>query len=204
MRMTPSHRIDIPKGVGYYPQIIWHLVRYKFVSGFLKPTDIILDGACGTGYGTRYLSDFCQEIIGIDIDDATIARANELYGGENRTFKKMNVLEATGKYDIIVCYETVEHVSQEEGHRLIQRYKECLKPGGILFVSTPKKLPIEELSSNRIESHEFEYTYEDFKGLLEDFFDRPIIFSQTDEVITIGNLKAVWTYIGVCWNGYKS
>ena len=70
-----------------------------------------------------------------------------------------------------------------------------------MFISTPKKLPEEELSEGRKEFHVYEYTYDTFKTLLDIFFERPIIFSQTDEVITIGNKKAVWTYIGVCWNG---
>jgi len=201
MLVTPSHRIDIPNASGYYPQVIWHLVRYKFVKGFLKPTDKILDVACGTGYGTRFLSDYCAEATGIELEKDVVEYANEIYGGENRTYKQGNILEVSGKYDIIVCYETIEHISKEEGIKALGCLKECLNPGGILFISTPKKLPEEELSENRIESHVFEYTYEDFNHLLSQFFPRPIMFSQTDEIITIGNLKAVWTYIGVCWNG---
>jgi len=201
MRIFPSHRIDIPNGAGYYPQIIWHLVRYKFVRGFIKPSDEILDIACGTGYGSRMLSDFCKSTVGIDLDKDTIDYANKIYGGENRTFLQGNVLDIKGQYDIIVCYETVEHVNKEDGVLLLKKLKECLKPYGILFISTPKKLPQEKLSPNRIESHLFEYTLEDFQELLQGCFKRPILFSQTDEVITIGNLEAVWTYIGVCWNG---
>jgi 2-polyprenyl-3-methyl-5-hydroxy-6-metoxy-1,4-benzoquinol methylase len=201
MLTLPSHRIDIPDGAGYYPQIIWHLCRYKFVKGFIRQTDEILDGACGTGYGARMLSDYCRSVVGLDLCPEAVARANELYGGENRTFKIRDVLYADGKYDVIVCFETLEHLSREDGVRLMDVYKSCLKPNGILFISTPKKLPVEELSQNRIESHIFEYTFEDFNNLLHQFYDRPIMFSQTDEVISIGNLKACWTYIGVCWNG---
>ena len=195
------HRIDILKGAAYYPQIIWHLMRYKFVRGFVKDTDNILDVACGTGYGTRLISDYCNSIDGVDFDEDTIRYANEIYGGDNRIFRVGNILEVTGTYDIIICFETIEHLSKEDGFKVIQRLKECLKPNGILFISTPKKLPIEECSPNRIESHLFEYTLEDFQELLNKYFERPVLFSQTDEIITIGNLKAVWTYIGVCYNG---
>lgn len=195
------HRIDIPNGSAYYPQIIWHLVRYKFVRGFVKPTDKVLDIACGTGYGTRFISDYCKSIIGIDCDEDTIAYAKEIYGGENRFFKVGDILEIDGKYDVIICYETLEHISKEQGVKVMQRFKDCLNPNGVLIISTPKKLPLEERSPNRLESHIYEYTLEDFQGLLNTFFERPIIFSQTDEVITIGNLKAVWTFIGVCFNG---
>jgi 2-polyprenyl-3-methyl-5-hydroxy-6-metoxy-1,4-benzoquinol methylase len=201
MIVYPTHRgIDIPNGAGYLPHIIYHLVRYKFVKGFIKPTDEIMDIACGTGYGTRMLSDYCKTIVGIDINKDTIDYAVENYGGENREYHQGSILEIKGQYDIIVCYETIEHINKEEGVLAVKNLKECLKPNGILFISTPKKLPTEELSSGRAEFHKFEYTYEDFKVLLSTFFERPIIFSQTDEIITIGNYKAVWTYIGMCWN----
>lgn len=198
----PSHRgIDIPNGAGYLPHIIYHLVRYKFVKGFLKSTDEILDIACGTGYGTRMLSDFCKHATGVDINSEIVDYATRNYGGENRKFYCGNILEIEGQYDIIVCYETIEHINEKEGLLAIANLKKCLTPNGLLFVSTPRKLPKKELSPGRLESHKYEYTYEKFKSLLDDFFERPIIFSQTDEVITIGNYKAVWTYIGVCWNG---
>jgi len=193
--------IDILNGSDCLPHIIYHLVRYKFVKGFLKPTDYVLDIACGTGYGTRMLSDFCRGVTGVDINPDTVAYAYKNYGGANRDFQQGDILNIKGQYDIIVCYETIEHVNKEEGLLAIENLKKCLKPKGLLFISTPKKLPKEELSKGRSECHLYEYTYEDFSALLGNFFERPVIFSQTDEIITIGNYKAVWTYIGVCWNG---
>jgi len=194
-------RMDIPKASGHFPAVIWHLVRYKFALGFIKETDHVLDCACGTGFGSRFMSDYCEKVTGIDIDPKAIARCEELYGGENREFKQMNALDINEKYDAIICYETLEHVSREDGIKLLTNYKSCLNKNGVMIISTPKKLPFNELSPNRIESHIYEYEYEEFNKLLCDFFPRPVIFSQTDEVITIGNKKAVWTYIGVCYNG---
>lgn len=197
-----SHRgIDILNGAGYLPHIIYHLVRYKFVKGFLKPTDKILDIACGTGYGTRMLSDFCRRITGIDINSDTIDYAIENYGNKNINYYCEDILKVKGQFDIIVSFETIEHISQEEGSLAIENLKKCLTSNGILFISTPKKLPVEELSSGRLKYHKYEYSYDNFYTLLNKFFNRPIIFSQTDEIISMGNHKAVWTYIGVCWNG---
>jgi len=197
-----SHRgIDIPNGAGYLPHIIYHLVRYKFVKGFLKPTDDVLDIACGTGYGTRMLSDFCNTATGVDINGDTIDYAIQNYGGDNRKYLQGSILDYEGQYDIIASFETLEHIGEEEGIIAIENLKKCLKPNGILIISTPKKLPLEERSEGRAKYHEYEYSYEDFTSLLNKSFERPIIFSQTDEIISIGNYKAVWTYIGVCYNG---
>jgi SAM-dependent methyltransferase len=198
--LFPHRGIDIPNGAGYLPHIIYHLVRYKFVKGFINTSDELMDIACGTGYGVRMLSDFCKKAVGIDINGDTVDYAIKNYGGKNREFYQGDILNVKGQYDIITCFETIEHVTKEEGLLVINNLKKCLKPHGILFVSTPKSLPKGELSAGRAEFHKFEYTYEDFSALLGNFFERPIIFSQTDEIITIGNYKAVWTYIGVCWN----
>ena len=178
--------------------LMFHLARYKFAKGFLKSTDSVLDIACGTGYGTRMLSDYCNDIVGVDINEDTVEYASEKYGGENRSFNQGSILEVEGEYDIIVCFETIEHMCKEAGVVAVENLKSCLKPGGVLFISTPKRLPIEERSKGRVEHHMFEYSYEDFVLLLSKQFDRPVIFSQTDEIITIGNHKSVWTYVGVC------
>ena len=193
--------IDILNSSGYLPHIIYHLVRYKFVTGFLKPDDAVLDIACGTGYGSRMLSDFCGYVTGIDVNIDAVNYAAKNYGGKNREFYQGDVLKIRGQYDVIVSFETIEHISQEEGFLALGNLKECLKPGGILFMSTPKKLPEEELSEGRLKYHKHEYSYDEFKKLLGTFFSRPVIFSQTDEIISMGNSKAVWTYIAMCWNG---
>jgi 2-polyprenyl-3-methyl-5-hydroxy-6-metoxy-1,4-benzoquinol methylase len=129
-----SNGIDILNGAGYRPHIIFHLVIYKFVRGFVKPTDEILDIACGT----RLLSDYYRNITGVDISADAVYYASKNYGGGNRKFSQGNILEIKGQYDIIVSYETIEHINKEEGFLALKRLKSCLKPHGILFISTQK------------------------------------------------------------------
>lgn len=198
MKTIPHHRLDICTADGHYDQILWHLARYKFAKGFIKPTDSVLDIASGTGYGVRFLSDFCDSIIGGDNDQDTILNASKNYAGENRAFKKMDIKSINGEYDVITCFETIEHISYEDALLALTSMKKCLKKKGVLILSTPKKLPYNIKSINRIESHLKEYSYEEFYSILSKYFIRPIIFTQSDEIISMGNPKICWSFIGVC------
>lgn len=198
MKTIPHFRLDFKTAEGHLDQVLWHLARYKFARGFMKPTDSVLDIACGTGYGVRFLSDFCESIVGGDNDEETLLEASKKYGGENREFKKMDIKSTEGAYDIITCFETIEHISYEDGLLALDSMKRSLKEDGLLIISTPKKLLVEKISENRTESHLHEYSYEEFYSTLSIYFTRPMIFTQSDEIISMGNLSTCWTFIGVC------
>lgn len=200
MKTIPfNSKLNIKTADGHFDHVIWHLTRYKFARGFIKPTDSVLDIACGTGYGVRFLSDYCKSIVGADIDEKTLSEASKEYGGENREFKKMDIKSIEGQYDIVTCFETIEHISYEDALLALPSLKASLKKDGVLILSTPKKLSLNELSQNRLEGHLHEYSYKKFYETLSDYFIRPIIFTQSDEIISMGNKKACWTFIGVCY-----
>src|SRR5438552_8118777 len=56
----------------------WH--RYAFARGLVAGKRI-LDVACGEGYGSALLSEVAESVVGVDIDQATIAHATETYPG---------------------------------------------------------------------------------------------------------------------------
>ena len=51
---------------------IEHLHRYAFAQDFVIGK-IVLDVACGEGYGANFLANYAQRVIGCDIDEKTIA-----------------------------------------------------------------------------------------------------------------------------------
>lgn len=200
MRTIPLHsKLCINAADGHYDHVLWHLARYKFARGFIRSSDSVLDIACGTGYGVRFLSDYCDTIIGGDIDDRTLVEASKKYGGENRDFVNMDIKDIKGEYDIITCFETIEHISLDDALKAFESIKNALKDGGLMIISTPKKIPTDELSLNRLEGHLHEYQYKEFNSILSKYFMRPIIFTQSDEIISMGNPKTCWTFIGVCY-----
>jgi 2-polyprenyl-3-methyl-5-hydroxy-6-metoxy-1,4-benzoquinol methylase len=122
-----------------------HSLRYQvvpLVSPELmshKPT-AILDVFCGNGYGTWFLAkEFGCSIFGIDGSAEAIDVANQHFSLPNNFFSSkifpFNLPEAT--YDIITCFESIEHIDDPEG--FFASLAKSLKPNGLLYVSTPNE-----------------------------------------------------------------
>ena len=58
---------------------IEHMHRYTAVAPLLKGK-VVLDAACGTGYGSNMLAREAERVCGIDISQEAIAYANENFG----------------------------------------------------------------------------------------------------------------------------
>ena len=51
---------------------IEHMQRYQLAAGLCVNKKVVLDTACGEGYGSAYLSYYASKVIGVDIDLETI------------------------------------------------------------------------------------------------------------------------------------
>lgn len=126
---------EINKGQEFYFE---HLNRYVFAANYVK-TKKVLDLACGSGYGTRILSDAgAKEVIGIDISREAIAYASKKYGNDKTHFKISDALEINlpaKHFDVIVCFEFIEHIVNQEA--LLKEIRRLLSNDGILVISTP-------------------------------------------------------------------
>ncbi|MUV37584.1 Juvenile hormone-III synthase [Lentibacillus sp. JNUCC-1] len=122
--------------------LIEHLARYHFSVPHARGR--VLDIACGSGYGTHIIAKECKaridEIIGVDIDPATLDYARATYYHPLSSFIKGNVTdpdlpEKLGQFDVILSFETIEHVHEEA--QFMDNLYSMLKPGGTLILSTP-------------------------------------------------------------------
>ncbi|MEA3414147.1 MAG: class I SAM-dependent methyltransferase, partial [Nanoarchaeota archaeon] len=88
-----------------------HFDRYLFAKKFVKDK-VVLDIACGTGYGSFELSKSgAKKVIGGDISDDAISYATEKYKRKNLSFKKINGESMgilTNAIDLVVSFETIE------------------------------------------------------------------------------------------------
>jgi SAM-dependent methyltransferase len=93
-----------------------HLWRYYLARGFIEPTDIVVDSACGYGYGTKLLSQVAKKVIGIDKDAEAVKYASEHYKQDNNYFMAANLdqIETYPLCDVVVCVETFEHLRYPE------------------------------------------------------------------------------------------
>jgi SAM-dependent methyltransferase len=151
---------------------IWyeHQHRYAFAAAYAHGRRV-LDAACGEGYGSALLRDAgAREVLGVDIDPASIGHARRRYGGgaalrfEQADVTALDALPAAS-FDLIVSFETLEHVEAQE--RLLDGFARLLAPGGLLMISTPDKRTYSDESGFRNEHHVRELYRPEFEALLQ-------------------------------------
>jgi ubiquinone/menaquinone biosynthesis C-methylase UbiE len=153
------------------PQLtIEHLHRYFVASQFCKEK-IVLDIACGEGYGSDLLAAKADQVIGMDNNEIAITHAVSKYRRDNLSFKKADALMIPLKdhtIDVIVCLETLEHLKDQD--LLLTEFRRVLKSDGVLIISTPDKKYYSEETNYRNKFHLKElYSYE-FETLLKKYF----------------------------------
>lgn len=161
----------------------WHLSRYEFAKKYINRTDIVIDVACGTGYGSFELAAFAHKVIGIDIDSETIEFAKRNFKSSNIDYIRGDCLYLTKllneKSDVCVSFETIEHLKEEDQNNFLRQIRLTLQSEGVLIISTPnKKLynPGGNKEHNPFHLHEMEL--HEFKQILEDHFEDVIIYGQ--------------------------
>jgi len=148
-----------------------HINRYEYAKELVKDM-IVLDVACGEGYGSSILAETAKKVIGVDISKEAINQANRKYRKENLSFEVMDVENLTFSndyFDAVVSFETIEHL--ERPYKFLKEVKRVLKPGGMFIVSTPNRdlaslgspIPLNQF-------HKEEWTFEQFIRLLNHYF----------------------------------
>jgi SAM-dependent methyltransferase len=149
-----------------------HLARY-LVAAQLAPSRRVLDAACGEGYGSGLLGAVAKSVTGVDIDERTVSHARSRHPGPEFVAADVSQLPfGDASFDLVVCFETIEHVPDPEG--VLDELRRVMAADGLLFVSTPNKH--EYLVEN--EFHEREFFHEEFVALLEARFERVQVLLQ--------------------------
>mgnify|MGYP001057878551 FL=1 len=157
-----------------------HIHRYKEALVYTQSGRVILDIACGTGFGTDILAQHSTgDVYGGDIDAGAIQECQANWKRANIHFKVMDGtrLDFSNEYfDAIVSFETIEHTTEYK--KMVAEFFRVLKPGGYLIVSTPnaKITSPDGVIENRYHTQEF--TSEQLQTLLGGFFNELSIYGQ--------------------------
>ncbi|PID52806.1 MAG: hypothetical protein CR972_00110 [Candidatus Moraniibacteriota bacterium] len=137
-RMIPEHNI---KDKIY----LEHVNRYVFASQFVKDKNV-LDIACGSGYGSQILHDAgAKSVCGVDISQETIAYCQEKYPEITFAHGSVDAIPLEDySVDVIVSFETLEHVDVCVQEKFMQEVNRVLRTDGILILSTPNALVYKE------------------------------------------------------------
>lgn len=155
----------------------WH--RYAFVRELAKGRRV-LDAACGEGYGSALLAGRAKDVIGVDIDAATIAHAQVRYASVPRLrYQQADAARLPfdeKSFDLVVSFETLEHLDAQEA--LLAGFDHVLADDGILIISSPDKRTYSELAGFRNEFHVRELYREELLALLRRHFSCVRLYGQ--------------------------
>ncbi len=179
-----------------------HLVRYNFALNFIKNTDNVLDIPCGTGYGSKLISTRSNKTTGLDICTEAIDHAIEFFGSDNIEYMVGNaeslkdIFPIKSLFDVIVSFEGIEHLKNQES--FLDGVSGLLKKDGLLIISTPRK-------PHGSPYHTVEFSREEFKDILSEFFIVEKMFGQIyteifdlEEKIVDPHSFKKFNYIALC------
>jgi ubiquinone/menaquinone biosynthesis C-methylase UbiE len=162
-----------------------HRARYIYAKKFIQGKKV-LDVPSGEGYGTFELSKVAKSIHGIDISDIAVKHANEKYKADNLKYSctSMEKLSAFNdeEFDVVTCFEGIEHVSLEVQKLALKEFRRVLKKDGLLIISSPNKRVYSDLANYNNPYHFSEYYYDDMKKDLEGYYSHVVFLGQSNLV----------------------
>ena len=166
---------------------IEHYQRYQTILDLVKGK-VVLDAACGEGYGTSIIGSVAQKVTGLDIDAGAVSRATEAYGNEKVSYMQGSIAEINlpdHSIDVLVSFETIEHVNAELQEQFVREAARVLKEDGLFIISSPNKAIYSDLFDYHNEYHVHELYKDEFVGKLKEEFPNVKLFNQYWEVTSI-------------------
>ena len=174
-------------GERYLPTLDWpdlsyeHWHRYLYAAQFVAGKRV-LDLSCGEGFGANLLADIAERVVGIDIDAAAIGHAATRYVRPNLTFAcgpaEAVPLAGSHLFDVLVSFETIEHLDEHQQRGFLEEAKRLLAPDGLAIFSTPNKLLYSDRHNYVNEFHRHEFYQEEFVAFLGDYFHNVVLLGQ--------------------------
>lgn len=149
---------------------IEHIHRYAFATQFTN-NKVVVDLACGEGYGAYMISENAKQVTGIDISDETITHAIKSYYKSNLKYVVGEAVKThlpAKSVDVVISFETIEH--HDKHIEMIMEIKRILKKDGVLIISTPDKNNYSIIPNYTNKFHIKELTTTEFFSLIQEHF----------------------------------
>ena len=161
-----------------------HIARYMLARQYLPREGVVLDAACGLGYGSALLAQSvpdCQ-VVGIDNSEfaAAYAETNFRPNLPKLSFRQGDVCDLSAfedsSVDLVASFETVEHLREPE--IFLKEIQRVLKPEGVFICSVPN-MWVDEIGIDPNPWHFHVFDFAKLAALCAGFFDLGEAYRQT-------------------------
>ncbi len=164
----------------------WREGTDKFTS-ILPKGATVLDVGCGAGIKSKYLSDNGLKVTGMDFSEKMIEIAKrEVSGVDFIVYDIYEMDSYDNKFDAVFAQAVLLHVPKEKIIEVLEKFKNKLKPGGILYLAV-KEVKSGGTDNEILKENDYGYEYERFFS----YFTLPEI----KECINKLSLKLLWENI---------
>lgn len=108
--------------------------RLRWLQSFI-PSGRLLEVGCAEGEFLVLARSAGFDVVGIEPDPVTSARARQVHRLDVITGALADSLFAPASFDLVVMFHVIEHVNSPRA--ALEEISRVLKPGGFLFVETP-------------------------------------------------------------------
>ena len=155
----------------------WH--RYALARQ-LSQHCVVLDVACGEGYGSSMVAGIADKVVGVDISADAVRHARQRYADQ----ANLEFVEAScdklpfpdASFDLAVSFETIEHIETQQ--EFIAELRRVLRPDGVLILSSPNKRLYSDAHDYHNEFHVRELYRNELEELLSSAFPHISWFGQ--------------------------
>ena len=162
-----------------------HIARYMLAREYLPKDGLVLDAACGLGYGSALLAQSAGpsvRVVGYDLSTYAVdyARANFSPALPNAEFHHGDVADLSrfedSSVDLVASFETVEHL--REPAVFLEQVSRVLKPDGRFICSVPN-LWVDESGKDPNPWHFHVFDFARLAALIQQFFHLKTAYAQT-------------------------
>ena len=122
-------------------QRFWHSAKLRLLDRLqvTHSAQTVLDAGCGSGVVSHHLAGKCEKVVGIDTSQEAIEFATGKFGSSTLSFTncKLQAASFAGRFDLIVCFEVLEHLEPTDVQGVLNEFFTSANTGAKLCITVP-------------------------------------------------------------------